>query len=168
MRPLLFALSLALLLPAGGVSRLVPEEQRLPFFVEPGPESGLNSVTVAAKPPWTWVIDNIGTGVALIDYDLDGDLDLFQVQASALDGFPGQPTPTDHLYRNDGDGHFTDVTKEAGLGDTAWGQGAIVADYDNDGFPDMYVTSFGPNRLYRNQGNGTFKEVGAAAGVRNE
>jgi hypothetical protein len=146
---------------------VIAEEARLPYFVEPGPESGLTGITVAAKTPWTWVIDNIGTGVALIDYDLDGDLDIFQVQASALDGFPGQPAPTDHLYRNDGNGHFTDVTKETGLGDSAWGQGAIVADYDNDGFPDLYVTSYGPNRLYHNQGNGTFKEVAASAGVRN-
>ena len=139
----------------------------LPRFVEPGPEeSGLTAVTVAAKTPWIYVIDNIGTGVAMLDYDLDGDLDIFQVQASSLEGFP-DPKPTDHLYRNDGGGHFTDVTKEAGLGDSKWGQGVSVADYDNDGDPDLFVSSIGPDRLYQNQGDGTFREVGVEAGIAN-
>jgi enediyne biosynthesis protein E4 len=158
---------LAALAVASGPTFGGSEQARVPFFVEPGPESGLTSITVAAKTPWIYVIDNIGTGVALLDYDMDGDLDIFQVQASALDGFPGQEPPTDHLYRNDGKGRFTDVTKEAGLGASAWGQGAIVADFDNDGDPDLYVTSYGLNRLYRNEGNGTFKEIAAEAGVGN-
>jgi len=146
-------------LASGGV------EAKAPFFVEPGPESGLTAVTFAAPPPWTYVIDNIGTGVALFDYDLDGDLDIFQVQASQLGGVPGPSPPTDHLYRNDGKGRFTDVTVAAGLGDSAWGQGVIAGDYDNDGDPDLFVASIGASRLYRNEGNGTFREVAALAGV---
>ena len=103
---------------------------RLPRFEEVGAASGLAGVTVAATPPWKYIIDNIGTGIALLDYDLDEDLDIFQVQASALAGFPG-PTPTDHLYRNDGRGRFQDVTAEAGVIVPGWGFGVAVGDYDN-------------------------------------
>jgi hypothetical protein len=162
------AVAVPLLLGAGLALAAESPTVRLPRFVEPGPESGLTHITVAAKTPWVYIIDNIGTGVAMIDYDLDGDLDIFQVQASALDGFPGQPPPTDHLYRNDGNGRFTETTKEAKLGDTAWGQGTQVADYDNDGDPDLFVTSYGPDRLYRNEGDGTFTDVSAEAGVNDD
>jgi hypothetical protein len=143
-------------------------EALIPRLVEPGPESGLVEATVAARVPWIYILDNIGTGVALLDYDLDGDLDIFQVQASALEGFPGQPPPTDHLYRNEGGGRFKEVTREARLGDSAWGQGAIAGDYDNDGDPDLFIASIGPDRLYRNEGDGTFREIGAQAGVDDE
>ncbi|HID94786.1 MAG TPA: CRTAC1 family protein, partial [Candidatus Latescibacteria bacterium] len=74
-------------------------------------------------------------------------------------------TDSGHLYRNNGDGTFTDVTREAGVGDTSFGMGASAADYDNDGFIDIYVTNFGPNILYRNNGDGTFTDVTEAAGV---
>jgi len=139
-------------------------DARLPRFEEVGAASGLTGVTVAATPPWKYIIDNIGTGIALLDYDLDEDLDIFQVQSSALASFPG-PTPTDHLYRNDGRGRFQDVTAEAGVIAPGWGFGVAVGDYDNDGDPDLYVPSWGPNRLFRNDGNGTFREVGTEAGV---
>lgn len=137
----------------------------VPRFVEPGPESGLTGITAAAEIPWDYVIDTIGTGVALLDYDLDGDLDIYQVQASSLKGFPGQDEPTDHLYRNEGHGRFEEVTRQVGLGTPNWGQGVLAQDYDNDGDPDLFVTAYGPARLYRNEGNGTFTEVGAEAGV---
>lgn len=143
-------------------------EGPFPRFVEPGAESGLTEITHAAKVPWNWVIDNIGTGVAVLDYDNDGDLDVFQVQALALDGFPGQTPPTDHLYRNEGNGTFRKVTAQAGFHDSAWGQGVTVGDYDNDGDPDIFVSSYGPDRLYRNEGDGTFREVGAEAGVNDD
>ena len=74
------------------------------------------------------------------------------------------PPPTGHLYHNNHDGTFTDVTRSAGLTASGWGQGACVGDYDNDGFDDLYVTYYGKNRLYHNEGNGTFKEVAAEAG----
>jgi hypothetical protein len=161
----LLAISLSAFVVAPSARAEGAEGERRPRMVEPGIESGLTEITVAARTPWMWVIDNIGTGVALLDYDLDGDLDVFQVQASALEGFPGQPAPTNHLYRNEGGGRFTQVTAASGVGQAGWGQGVVTGDYDNDGDPDLFVTSFGPDRLYRNEGDGTFREVAGEAGV---
>ncbi len=152
-------------LAASATATAEPPSVPVPRFVEPGPESGLTGITAAAPIPWDYVIDTIGTGVALFDYDLDGDLDIYQVQASALKGFPGQDEPTDYFYRNDGHGRFEDVTRQVGLGAPNWGQGVIAQDYDNDGDTDLFVTAYGPARLYRNEGNGTFTEVGAEAGL---
>ncbi len=110
-----------------------------------------------------------GGGVALWDYNNDGFLDVFAVQGGPL---PGSVAGTDQystqnvLYRNNGNGTFTDVTKEAGLvGPTGYGQGVSVADYNNDGWPDLYITSLGGNHLFRNNGDGTFTDVTEAAGV---
>jgi hypothetical protein len=136
----------------------------VPFFTDVAIESGLTAVTVGNPPPWTYIIDNIGTGIAMLDYDLDGDMDIFQVQSSKLGGFPDE-SPTDHLYRNEGGRRFVDVSKSAGFTQSAWGFGVAAGDYDNDGDPDLFVTSWGPHRLYRNEGNGTFRDVAAEAGV---
>jgi hypothetical protein len=106
----------------------------------------------------------IGAGLAWLDYDNDGWMDLYVVQSGP---FPpqGSPKARDRLYRNSGNGAFTDVTEKAGLNDTGYGMGAIAADYDNDGFVDLYVTNYGGNILYRNNGNGTFTDVTAKARV---
>jgi enediyne biosynthesis protein E4 len=107
--------------------------------------------------------ETMGSGVAWLDYDNDGWMDLYVVQSGA---FPpdGSPRARDRLFRNVG-GRFTDVTEKAGLRDSAYGMGAIAADYDNDGWTDLYVTNFGSNILYRNNGDGTFRDVTAKAGV---
>jgi enediyne biosynthesis protein E4 len=113
-----------------------------------------------------YIIETTGSGVAILDYDNDGWPDIFLVNGTALD--PDKATkekPTSHLFHNNHDGTFADVTQAAGLDFTGWGQGACVGDYDNDGFDDLYVTYYGKNRLYHNQGNGTFKEVADSAGV---
>ena len=105
--------------------------------------------------------ETIGSGVAWLDFDNDGRLDLFVVQSGRLpDGNTGR------LYRNDGNGTFTDVTQKAGIGTRLYGMGAAAADYDNDGFVDLYVTGYGRNVLYRNNGNGTFTDVTDRARVR--
>ncbi len=106
----------------------------------------------------------VGAGLAWLDYDHDGWMDLYVVQGGP---FPPQASPkaADRLYRNNGNGTFTDVTRKAGIDDTAYGMGAVAADYDNDGFVDVYVTNYGGNALYRNNGNGTFTDVTARAGV---
>jgi hypothetical protein len=110
--------------------------------------------------------ETMGAGCLFFDYDNDGWPDIFLVNSKNWPGHPGPPSyPA--LYRNNHDGTFTDVTKAAGLAVEMYGMGATAADYDNDGWPDLYVTGLGGNRLFRNLGNGTFAEVTAKAGVAN-
>jgi hypothetical protein len=111
-----------------------------------------------------YIIETTGTGVAIFDYDNDGWPDIFFVNGTTLEGFPAGKGPSNHLYRNNHDGTFSDVTAQAGLTATGWGQGACVGDYDNDGWEDLYVTDYGKNRLYHNQ-QGVFTEVAEKAGV---
>ena len=112
-----------------------------------------------------YIIETTGSGVAILDYDNDGWPDIFLVNGTSLDREREKDQPTSHLFRNNHDGTFSDVTRAAGLEFSGWGQGACVGDYDNDGFDDLYVTYYGKNRLYHNERNGTFKEVAAPAGV---
>ncbi len=112
-----------------------------------------------------YIVESIGGGVAFLDYDNDGDLDVYFTNGSSFEGFPPGQQPRDRLYNNDGQGHFTDVTTQAGLGDSSWTNGVAIADYDNDGWPDIYLTNFGPNVLYHNNANGTFTDVTRVAGV---
>lgn len=115
-----------------------------------------------------YIIETTGSGVAILDYDRDGWPDIFIVNGTTLPGETAtdkQAKPTNHLFHNNHDGTFSDVTVKAGLVSTGWGQGACVGDYDNDGFDDLYVTGYGKNRLFHNQGNGMFKEVAEQAGV---
>lgn len=113
-----------------------------------------------------YYLETMGTGVAWIDYDQDGLMDLFFVQSGATDAYkPPQPLHC-ALYHNNGDGTFTDVTEKAGLGGEGhYGQGVAVGDFDNDGYPDLYVTGYGRAILYHNNGDGTFTDVTAKAGV---
>ncbi len=138
-----------------------------PRFVEVAKEAGLTTVLVSGGPDKDHILESTGTGCAFVDYDGDGRLDVYLVNAWALDEDPSQVRlkGRNALYRNKGDGTFEDVTEEAGVGDDSWGCGVSVADYDGDGRVDLYVTNFGPNRLYRNRGDGTFEEVAEKAGV---
>ena len=113
-----------------------------------------------------YIIEATGSGAAIIDYDRDGWPDIFLVNGKELaPGSKKNPDPTSHLFHNNHDGTFTDVTRKSGLIATGWGQGACVGDYDNDGYDDIYVTQYGKNRLYHNERNGTFKEVAEQAGA---
>ncbi len=112
-----------------------------------------------------YIIETTGTGVAIFDYDNDGWPDIFIVNGTSLDGPASEKLPTSHLYHNNHDGTFTDVTKKAGLTHTGWGQGVCVGDFDNDGLEDLYVTYYGKNVLYHNDGDGTFSDVSEKAGV---
>ncbi|MBC8236345.1 CRTAC1 family protein [bacterium] len=113
----------------------------------------------------------MGPGVAFLDYDNDGYLDIYFVNGAELPGVTydvgevAETSPTNVLYRNAGDGTFSDVTQQAGVGDTGYGVGCCVGDYDNDGHDDFYVTNFGANVLYHNNGDGTFTDVTDKAGV---
>ncbi len=114
-----------------------------------------------------YIVESTGSGVAILDYDNDGWPDIFLVNGMPLAGTAGKnaTAPTSHLLHNNHDGTFTDVTREAGLSDTFWGQGVCAGDYDNDGLEDLFVTSYGKNRLYHNEGHGRFHEVAEMAGV---
>jgi hypothetical protein len=114
-----------------------------------------------------YVFEPMTAGLALFDYDGDGDVDIYFLNGAPLQGTKSTVAPRNALYRNDGNFKFTDVTEKAGLGDKGYGLGVAVGDYDNDGDPDIYVNNFGPNVLYRNNGNGTFTDVTATAGVAN-
>jgi hypothetical protein len=109
--------------------------------------------------------ETMGSGCAFLDYNHDGRLDLFLVNSSRLPGFAGKGPFFPALYRNRGDGTFEDVTKQAGLAVDCYGMGVAVGDYDNDGWPDLYLTALGPNFLFRNNGDGTFSDVTRRAGV---
>jgi hypothetical protein len=116
-----------------------------------------------------YYLETMGTGVGWIDYDQDGLMDLYFVQSAATDIYkPSRPLRS-ALYHNNGDGTFTDVTEKAGVGGEGhYGQGVAVGDFDNDGYPDLYVTGYGRAILYHNNGNGTFTDVTAKAGVVDE
>jgi hypothetical protein len=139
----------------------------LAYFTDIAAKAGLTMQNVfGGVTTKKYIIETTGTGVAIFDYDGDGWPDIFIVNGTKLDGTPaGQRTPINHLYRNNHNGTFTDVTAKAGLAHTGWGQGVCVGDYDNDGRPDLYVTYYGKNVLYHNNGNGTFTDVSEKAGV---
>jgi hypothetical protein len=135
-------------------------------FVDAGRQAGLEAVTVfGGQKENRYLLETTGCGVAAFDYDSDGHLDVFLVNGTTLEGFPKGEEPTNHLYRNRGNGTFEDVTRQAGLVRGGWGQGACVGDYDNDGHDDLYVTYWGQNVLYRNRGDGSFEDVTAKAGL---
>src|SRR5262245_39367312 len=144
---------------------------------EPAPSGGFHFVDVAAKvgltrvlwsgrPAKDHLLDSAGQGVALLDYDRDGRLDVYLVNGWRLDGSEVLERGRNALYRQRADHTFEDVTDAAGVGgEGEWGAGVAVADYDNDGWPDILVTSFGRNVLYRNLGNGRFTNVAPGLGI---
>ncbi len=133
-----------------------------PWFREVAQEWGLDFVHKVG--PMRYDLPEImGGGVALLDYDGDGRLDIYLVQGGDLAG--GDTIAPDRLYKNMGERRFEDVTERAGLGDREYGMGAAVGDYDADGDPDLYVTNVGQDHLYRNEGDGTFQDVTVPAGI---
>jgi hypothetical protein len=135
-----------------------------PFrLVDVAKESGVSFLNIAGTKSKSYLIDSTGNGAAFLDYDRDGLLDILIVNGSSLARLKSGGDQMVALYHNDGNGHFTDVTARSGLMRRGWGMGTCVADYDNDGFPDIYVTAFGRNILWHNSGHGTFTETGEAA-----
>jgi len=118
-----------------------------------------------ASPEKKYIVESMSGGVALFDYDNDGLPDIYFVNSLTVDMVKSGGKTRSALYHNNGDGTFTDVTDKAGVGDVGWGMGAVVGDYDNDGFDDLYVTCLGKNHLFHNNGDGTFTDVTDKAGV---
>ncbi len=163
----MFLLLVASLLPFGGIvnTQAQPQKPQVANFVDVAEKAGLTMQNVfGGVDTKKYIIETTGTGVAIFDYDNDGWADIFLVNGTTLAGFPAGKAPISHLYRNNHDGTFSDVTAQSGLGATGWGQGVCVGDYDNDGWEDLYVTYYEKNRLYHNQ-HGAFKEVGETSGV---
>jgi len=144
-------------------------------FVDKGPvifqdvtkSAGLgNWRHVMGGPEKTFILESNGSGVGLIDYDNDGWLDIYLVNGSTFDALAGKETPPHAaLFHNNHDGTFTDVAAQAGVTNDRWGFGVTIGDYDNDGWPDIFVANYGKNRLYHNNRNGTFTDVAEKAGV---
>jgi hypothetical protein len=163
----------------GGVHAAVLDSEKRPItaggFVESGPvvfqdisaKAGLTRWRhVMGTPEKTFILETVGSGVALLDYDNDGWLDIYLVNGSTYDAMSGKASaPHAALFHNNHDGTFTDVAEKAGVTNDRWGFGVAVGDYDNDGWPDLYVTNFGKNRLYHNNHDGTFTDVAEKAGV---
>lgn len=170
--------------PAGGVETGSPQAalydaQHRPItaggFVANGPVIFEDISEKAGLTHWThtmgskdkkYIVETNGSGVCLLDYDNDGWLDIYVVNGSTFDALDGKaPPPHAALFHNNHDGTFTEVAQKAGAGNDRWGFGCAVADYDNDGWPDIYVSNWGKNRLYHNNHDGTFTDVASKAGV---
>jgi hypothetical protein len=163
----------------GGAHAPVKDAQNRPItaggFVDGAPvvfadatkEAGLDQFHhVSGGPEKRTILEAPGSGVALLDYDNDGWLDIYLLNGSTFAALSGQEKPPHAmLLHNNHDGTFTDVTDKAGVANERWGFGVAVADYDNDGWPDIYVSNFGKNRLYHNNHDGTFTDVAEQAGV---
>jgi enediyne biosynthesis protein E4 len=163
----------------GGAHAAVLDKEKRPItaggFVKDGPilfqdiakKAGLSGWThTMGTPEKNFIIETNGSGVGLIDYDNDGWLDIYMVNGSTYDAMSGKtPSPHAALFHNNHDGTFTDVAAKALVTNDRWGIGVAIADYDNDGWPDIYVSNFGKNRLYHNNHDGTFTDVAEKAGV---
>jgi hypothetical protein len=163
----------------GGAHAAVLDSEHRPItaggFVKSGPVIFQDVAQKAGLTTWKhtmgtpekhYIIETNGSGVGLIDYDNDGWLDIYFVNGSTVDAMNGKAAgPRAALFHNNHDGTFTDVAAKAGVTNDRWGVGAAIADYDNDGWPDIYVTNFGKNRLYHNNHDGTFTDVAEKAGV---
>ena len=133
-------------------------------------EAGLNVPNVwGGVDHKRYIIEAKGSGLAFFDYDNDGWLDIYLTNGTRLDAnWPAGKAPTSHLYKNNRDGTFTDVTEKSGLGRTGWQTGVCVGDYDNDGWDDLFCCFWGHNILFHNNGDGTFTDVTRKAGLYDE
>lgn len=139
------------------------------YFQEIGKEIGIDFIHSIGDKELSNIVESSGAGAAFLDYDQDGYIDLYVCNGTWLKGLSSGDKPAElphnHLYRNLGNGTFEDVTKKAGVGDPWYSMGVTVGDYNNDGYPDLYVSNYGTNVLYKNNGNGTFTDVTSRAGV---
>ena len=142
-------------------------------FTDATAAAGISFQHVDGRTGEKYLIETLGSGALFFDFDADGALDLYIVNATYIpppvaENSTQTHLPQNTLYRNNGDGIFTDITKKAGVGDTGYGVGCAAADINNDGYPEIYVTNYGRNTLYRNNGDGTFTDITQKAGVGDE
>lgn len=136
------------------------------LFRDIAKQSGIDFKLVSGLPDKHYIVESMTGGVAVFDYNNDGLPDIYLANGSTIEAErTGNNTAEDRLYRNNGDGTFTDMTHQAGLGDRRWTMGVAVADVNNDGFDDLYITNYGANRLYLNNGDGTFRDVSRESGT---
>lgn len=139
------------------------------YFQEIGKEIGLDFIQSIGDDELTNIVESSGGGAAFLDYDQDGYIDLYICSGTWSEGLSGgekpDKLPGNHLYHNRQDGTFEDVTKKAGVGGPWYSMGVTVGDYNNDGYPDLYLSNYSPNVLYKNNGNGTFTDVTKRAGM---
>jgi hypothetical protein len=134
-------------------------------FRDLAPAAGLDArTTIGGERTKDYILETTGGGAAIVDYDSDGLPDIFLVNGARRSSSGTESAPS-RLYRNNGDGTFTDVTARAGVGGQGWGQGVAAGDYDNDGHPDLFVTYYGHHVLYRNRGDGTFADATPSSGI---
>ena len=145
----------------------VPPAEGPILFRDITPETGITFTHTDGSSGRRYIIEPMSAGLALFDYDGDGRIDIYFLNGAPLPGARSQAVPTNALWHNEGDWRFTDVTERAGVGDTGFGLGVTIGDYDNDGDSDIYLNNFGANVLYRNNGDGTFADVTQQAGVAN-
>jgi hypothetical protein len=135
-------------------------------FVNVAAQAGLNVETIfGGEHRNKYLLETTGCGAAFFDYDQDDWVDIFLINGWRLEGFPKGHEPVCHLFKNNRDGTFTDVTVKAGLARSGWGQACCVGDFNNDGWNDLFVSYYGQNALFRNNGNGTFSDVTKEAGL---
>lgn len=146
-----------------------PPEANDEFFQEIAQEIGLDFVHTIGDEELDNIVESSGAGAAFLDYDQDGFIDIYVCNGTWLEGFSSgekpDVLPTNRLYRNLGDGTFSDVTEKAGLADPSYSMGVTVGDYNNDGYPDIYLSNYLENTLYQNTGNGSFKDVTKRSGT---
>ncbi|MFQ5638435.1 MAG: CRTAC1 family protein [bacterium] len=140
-------------------------ERSSDWFTDVTASAGLHFQNLNGDPQQLPIIDQNGQGAAFFDYNNDGWLDLYLLSGSTIQRWKDGENPGNRLYRNNGDGTFTDVTEEAGVRGNSWSNGCAAADYDGDGWVDLYVTNWGANVLYHNNGGGSFSDVTEAAGT---
>src|SRR5205814_9704096 len=149
-----------------GAPLLFSAPDAFPKFVDVAAKVGITLMNICGGASKDYIVEANGNGTAFFDYDNDGDMDVLIVNGSTLENYKKGGDPMVALYKNAG-GTFVDVTRESGLLKRGWGMGVCAGDYNNDGYPELYITAYGSSVLFRNNRDGTFSDVTASAGAAN-
>ena len=136
-----------------------------PVFTDRTTAAGITYRNIFGSPEKHFILESHGSGAAFYDHDSDGDLDLYIANGATFDTYWNRSGPGNELYRNDGDGTFTEITQQTNVGDAGWAGGVAVGDIDNDGNPDLYIGNYGANVLYRNSSENSYADITTPAGV---